>query len=58
MLVPIDWRCCLITVSFNGSRFKVQDVYLGTRSHPEWVFFRKSAKQSAPKKHIKICMYK
>ena len=39
------------------SRYKIQDVYLGTRSHPEWVLVKqKSAKQSAPKTH-KICVY-
>ena len=31
--------------------YKIQDtsVYLGTRTYPEWVFFRKVLEQSAPK---------
>ena len=41
----------------QDTRYMIQDVYLGTISHPEWVFFGKVPSKVLLKTH-KICMYK
>ena len=48
-----DWLNELI----GYTRYKIQDVYLGISSYPEWVVYRKMPEQVLLKS-IKICKYK
>ena len=39
------------------TRYKIQDVYLGISSYPEWVVYRKMPEQMLLKSK-KVCKYK
>ena len=56
-------HCCAcaveiaVGVAVVVTRYKIQDVYLGISSYPEWVVYRKMPEQVLLKS-IKVCKYK
>ena len=47
----------IFSLELQDTRYKIQDVYLGISSYPEWVVYRKMPEQMLLKS-IKVCKYK